>query len=221
MIPQYLQSTQFNNEQPDQRKLREAAVLHDFKTETDLRGLRATQQFEKVNRLDSEMDTLFPEKCNGNAAKLLSETWKKQVSQNENISHRRWLKSEKWLNDYTENFKQSHANSNPYFKLEVRENSTYAELTWNPKKKTPPYQQSVKAVDPQPTQQTTLDTIQTLLQQVKSQLNTEAPKQQRIPARRAERKQTRPQTSKYSPTLIELDNNEDFLEESTSTETIK
>ena len=221
VIPQYLQRKQFNNEQPDQRKLREAAVLHDFKTETDLRGLRATQQFEKVNRLDSEMETLFQEKCNGNAAKLLSETWKKQVSPNENISHRRWLKSEKWLNDYAENFKQSHANSSPYFKLEVRDNATYAELTSNPKKKSPPYQQSVKAVDPQPTQQTTLDTIQTLLQQVKSQLNTEAPKQQRKPTRRAERKQTRPQTSKYSPTLIELDDNEDFLEESTSTETIK
>ena len=97
VIPQYLQRKQFN-EQPDQRKLREAAVLHDFKTETDLRGLRATHQHEKVNRLDSEMETLFQKKkCNGNAAKLLSETWKKQVSQNENISHRRWLKSEKWL----------------------------------------------------------------------------------------------------------------------------
>ena len=167
------------------------------------------------------METLFQEKCNGNAAKLLSETWKKQVSQNENISHRRWLKSEKWLNDYAENFKQSHANSSPYFKLQVRENATYAELTSNPKKKSPPYQQSVKAVDPQPTQQTTLDTIQTLLQKVKSQLNTEAPKQQRKPTRRAERKQTRPQTSKYSPSLIDLDDNEDFLEESTSTETIK
>ena len=62
VIPQYLQRKQFNNEQPDQRKLREAAVLHDFKTETDLRGLRATHQHEKVNRLDSEMETLFQKK---------------------------------------------------------------------------------------------------------------------------------------------------------------
>ena len=221
MIPQYLQRKQFNNEQPDQRKLREAAVLHDFKTETDLRGLRATQRHEKVNRLGSEMETLFQEKCNGNTAKILSETWKKQVSQNENISYSRWLKSQKWLNDYVENFKQSHVHSNQYFKLDVREHTTNAEVTSNQKTKSPPYQQSVKTVDPQPKKQTTLDSIQTLLQQVKSQLNTEAPKQQRKLTRRAERKQTRPQTSKYSPTLIELDDNEDFLEESTSTETIK
>ena len=53
MIPQYLQRKQFNNEQSEQRKLHEAAVLHDFKTEIDLRGLRATQKHEKVNRLDS------------------------------------------------------------------------------------------------------------------------------------------------------------------------
>ena len=120
---------------------------------------------------------------------------KKQVSQNENISHRRWLKSEKWLNDYAGNFKQFHVNSNLYIKLVVRENATYAEVTINPKKKSPPYQQSVKAVNPQPKQQMTLDTIQTLLQQVQSQLNTEAPHQQRKPTRRANRKQTRPQTS--------------------------
>ena len=78
----------------------------------------------------------------------------------------RWLKSEKSWNDYAENFKQSHINSNQYFKLEVRENATYAEVTSNPTKKSPPYQQSVKAVDPQPKQQSTLNTIQTLLQQV-------------------------------------------------------
>ena len=221
VIPQFLQKKQFNNEQPEQRKLREAAVLHDFKTEIDLRGLRATQQHEKVNRLDSEMDTLFQEKCSGNAAKLLSDTWKRQVSQNEKISHRRWLKSEKWLNEYEENFKQSHVNSNPYFKLEVRENVTYAEVTLRPKQKSPPNQQNVRAADSQPKQQTTLNTIQTLLQQVQSQLNTEAPLPQRKATRRAQRKQTRPQTSQYNPTLGQLDNDgDDFLEESTSTETI-
>ena len=86
---------------------------------------------KKVNRLDSEMETLFQEKCSGNAAKLLYETWKKQISQNENISHRRWLKRKKWLKDYVyvENFKQYHVSRNPYFKLKVRENATYAEVT--------------------------------------------------------------------------------------------
>ena len=70
-------------------------------------------------------------------------------------------KNEKWINDYAENFKESQVNSNPYFKLEVQENATYAEVTSNTKMKSLPYQQSVKAVDPQPNQQTTLDTIQT------------------------------------------------------------
>ena len=54
---------------------------------------------------------------------------KSRVSQYEKISHRRWLKSEKWLNDSAENFKQSHVNNNPYFKLEVQENAIYAEIT--------------------------------------------------------------------------------------------
>ena len=147
--------------------------------------------------------------CSGNVAKLLSDTWKKQVSQNEKISHRRWLKSEKWLNDYAENFKQSHVNSNPYFKLEVQENALSAAVTSRPKQKSPPNQQNVRAADSQPKQQTTLDTIQALLQQVQSQLNTEAPQPQRKPTRRAQRKQTRQQTSQYNPTLSQLDNDVD------------
>ena len=129
--------------------------------------LRQKLTFEDYRQhSNSEIEHIFQEKGYANAAKLLSVTWKKQVSQNESISHRRWLKSEKWLNDYVENFKQSHVNSNQYFKLEVQENATYAEVTSYPKKKTPTYQQSFKAVDPQPMQQTTLETIQTLLQQV-------------------------------------------------------
>ena len=35
VIPKYLQRKQFNNEHPAQRKFREAAVLHGFKTEID------------------------------------------------------------------------------------------------------------------------------------------------------------------------------------------
>ena len=70
------------------------------------------------------------------------------------------LKSEKWLN--AENFKQSHVNRNPYFKLEVQENAIYAEVTSRPKQKLPINQQNVRAADSQPKQQTTLNTIQKL-----------------------------------------------------------
>ena len=214
----------------EQRKLREAAVQYDFKTEIDLRGLRATQQQEKVTRLDNEMDTLFQERCSGNAAKLLSDMWKAQTSQNEKISHRRWLKSEKWLKDYAETFKQTYVNGNPYFKLELRENATYAEVSSKPKKQSPPNRpsttaasnrQSTTAASKEPKQQHTLEAIQELLQQVQSQLNTEAPKQQRKPTRRPQRQQTRPKTSLYNLIFVQSDNEDNFLEESTSTKTLK
>ena len=68
-MPQYLQRKQFNNEHPEQRKIRKAAVLDDFKLEIDLKGLRASQQEEKVKRLDSEMETLFKERSSSSAAK--------------------------------------------------------------------------------------------------------------------------------------------------------
>ena len=76
------------------------------------------------------METLFQERSSGNAAKLLSQMWKAQVAKNEKISHRRWLKNEKWLKDYEENFKKSPVTSNPYIKLEKRDQTTYAEVTY-------------------------------------------------------------------------------------------
>ena len=76
VMPQYLQRKQFINEHPEQRKLREAAVLNDFKTEIDLKSLKASQQEEKVKRLDSEMETLFKERSSSSAAKILLDMWK-------------------------------------------------------------------------------------------------------------------------------------------------
>ena len=71
MIPQYLQRKQFNNEQTDQRKVREIAVLNDFKTETDSKGLyvRANQQEEKAKRRDNAIATLFKDRSRPAAAK--------------------------------------------------------------------------------------------------------------------------------------------------------
>ena len=139
VIPQYLQRKQFNNKHPYQRKIREAAVLNDFKTEIDLRSLRSSQQEENVKRLYSKMETLFKERNSLSAAKILLDMWKEQASQKEKISHRRWLKIEKWLRDYEENFIQPHMSWNPFFKVERREQAYYAELTAQPRKKSPVY----------------------------------------------------------------------------------
>ena len=58
-------------------KIREAAVLNDFKTEIDLKSLRASQQEEKVKRLDSEMETLFKERSSSSAANVESTGFEK------------------------------------------------------------------------------------------------------------------------------------------------
>lgn len=83
------------------------------------------------------METLFKERGSEAAANILTDMWKAQASQNEKISHRRWLKNEKWLKDYEENFKQSDISSSPFFKVEIREQATFAEVTKRPKKKAP------------------------------------------------------------------------------------
>ena len=234
VIPQYLQRKEFNNEHPDQKKVRETAVLNDFKTEIDLKSLRANQQEEKVKRIDNEMDTLFKEKGSTAAAKILSDMWQAQASQNEKISHRRWLKNEKWLKDYEENFKQAHISSSPFFIVKKREPATYAEVTKQPKKKTPtssgvttlprkktPYnQQGITVQEQRQKGQPNLEAIQTLLQQVQTQLNNQvAPKQQPKP-RKTNRQATRPKTYLYEPVVVHSDNDEDFLYDSASTETL-
>ena len=71
MIPQYLQRKQFNNEQTDQRKVRETAGLNDFKTETYSKGLyvSANKQEEKAKQRDNEIATLFKDRSSPAAAK--------------------------------------------------------------------------------------------------------------------------------------------------------
>ena len=133
--------------------------------------MRATQQEEKVKRIDNEMETLFKEKGSPAAANILSDMWKAQTTQNEKISHRRWLKNEKWLKEYEENFKQSHLSTNPFFKVQKREEPPYAAVTLQPKKRVTSDQQRIKASEHRKKQQPNLNTIQSLLQQVQTQLN--------------------------------------------------
>ena len=228
-MPKYLQRKQFNNEHPEQRKIREAAVLNDFKTEIDLKSLRASQQEEKVKRLDSEMETLFKERSSSSAAKILLDMWKAQASQNEKISHRRWLKNEKWLSDYEENFIQSYMSSNPFFKVERRKQATYAESTAQPRKKSPTYAEVTRRpktrthLNKQSTttsDQPNLEAIQTLLQQVQSQLNLQPAPRQQPKLKKTDRQTTRPKTFLNEPIVVHSDNDGDFLDDSASTETL-
>ena len=234
VLPKYLQRKQFTNEHREQRKLRESAVLNDFKTEIDLKSLRASQQEEKVKRLDSEMETLFKERSSSSAAKILLDMWKAQASQNEKISHRRWLKNEKWLSDYEENFIQSYTSSNPFFKVERREQATYAESTAQPRKKSPTYaevtrrpktktyfnRKSTTTSDQQQKHQPNLEAIQTLLQQVQSQLNFQPAPRQQPKLKKTDRQTTRPKTFLNEPIVVHSDNDGDFLDDSASTETL-
>ena len=194
---------------------------------------RENQQEEKVKRIDNEMDTLFKAKGSTAAANILSDMWQAQALQNEKISHRRCLGNEKWLKDYEENFKQSHISSSPFFKIEKREPATYAEVTKQPKKKTPtssgvttlprketPYnQKGVTVQEQRQKEQPNHEAIQTLLQQVQTQLNNQgAPKQPPKP-RKTNRQTRRPKTYLYETVVVHSDNDEEFLY-GASTETL-
>ena len=155
--------------------------------------------------------------------------WKAQASQNEKISHKRWLKNEKWLSDYEENFIQSYMSSNPFFKVKRREQATNAESTAQPRKKSPSYaevtrrpktkthfnRQSTTTSD-----QPNLEAIQTLLQQVQSQLNFQLAPRQQPKLKKTDRQTKRPKTFLYEPIVVHSDNDGDFLDDGASTGTL-
>lgn len=217
VIPKYLQRKLFNNEHPDQRKLREAAVLHDFKTEIDLQELRSTQQMEKVKKIDKDMETLFKQKCSGPAEIILLEMWKAQATQNENISHRRWLKNEAWLKNYEDTFQRTHSETSPFFKIQTEQPTTYAEVTAKPKRKVPVSRQTQERGSLQAKQQNQLETIQTLLQQVQAQYNNQERNRNGVRPRRQSRQRN---NALSGPITVNSDNEDNFLEDSTSTETL-
>ena len=152
------------------------------------------------------METLFKERSS--SSEILLDMWKAQSSQNEKISQRRWLKNKKWFSYYEENFIQYYMSSNPFSKVERREQATYAELTAQPRKKSPTYaeatrrpktkthfnRQSTPTSDQQQKHQSNLEAIQTLLQQVQSQLNLQTTPRQPPNLKKTDRKTIRPKT---------------------------
>ena len=73
-----------------------------------------------------EIEDIIFSKCSGQEADYLFEQWRMIVQNNEQISHKRWLSKEKWLQAYEEEFLKTYANSNPIF-LKGKEKPTYAE----------------------------------------------------------------------------------------------
>ena len=116
IVPKKIQKAEFINEREDQRMLRERAVLQDFKMEIEMLKLREDSCIERIRRLDTEVEEIVFGKCSGPASDYLIDLWKQQVKKNEDISYKRWLNNERWLNSYEANFLNSYQNTNPFFK---------------------------------------------------------------------------------------------------------
>ena len=81
---------------------------------------------EQYRKIDMEIEELILSKYSGQEADYLFEQWRMIVQKNEQISNKRWLSNEKWLQAYEEEFLKRYANSNPFFK-KGKEKPTYAE----------------------------------------------------------------------------------------------
>ena len=126
VIPRKIQKFEIKNENDQQRALRERSVLYDFKNEIEMEKLKIEACIEQYRRIDMEIEDIIFSKCSGQEADYLFEQWRMIVQQNEQISHKRWLSNEKWLQAYEEEFLKRYANSNPFFK-KGKEKPTYAE----------------------------------------------------------------------------------------------
>ena len=126
IIPRKIQKFEIKNENDQQRALRERSVLYDFKNEIEMEKLKIEACIEQYRKIDMEIEELIFSKCSGQEADYLFEQWRMIVQKNEQISNKRWLSNEKWLQAYEEEFLKRYANSNPFFK-KGKEKPTYAE----------------------------------------------------------------------------------------------
>ena len=126
IIPRKIQKFEIKNENDQQRALRERSVLYEFKNEIEMEKLKIEACIEQYRKIDMEIEELIFSKCSGQEADYLFEQWRMIVQKNEQISNKRWLSNEKWLQAYEEEFLKRYANSNPFFK-KGKEKPTYAE----------------------------------------------------------------------------------------------
>lgn len=116
VIPKRLQQFEINNEREDQKMLRERSVIQNFRTEIEMDKLRVESCVERIRKLDAEMEEIILTKCSGRVANYLIDLYKRNVKRGEEVSHKRWEKTQKWLLSYEENFKRDYGNSSPFFK---------------------------------------------------------------------------------------------------------
>ena len=92
-----------------------------------------------------------------------------------------------------------------------KKSPTYAEAKRRPKTKTHFNRQSTTTSDQQQKHQLNLEAIQTLLQQVQSQLNSQIAPRQQPKLKKTDRQTTRPKTFLYDPIVVHSDNDGDFF----------
>ena len=123
--------------------------------------------YEKLRSIDQDMTNIIQSKCAGQVADFLIELWRKNVSRNEEISHKRWQNNERWLKSYEDDFLENYRNSNPFFKTgnsnrgSARINRTYADAV----RQGPSVQRNFRR------NQRNNENINSLLQQIVSKLN--------------------------------------------------
>ena len=96
--------------------MRARAVLSDFKTEIELRDLRAKQHEERYKQFDEDIERYLKTKGTERVVNTLLQMWKAEASHQETISHKRWQRSKKWLETYKTNFLQEYWDKDSFFK---------------------------------------------------------------------------------------------------------
>lgn len=123
IIPRKHQKFEIENEDINQKQLREKAVAQDFKMEMELERLQVESCMNTARQLDSEMHEIIKNRCNGRVAEICISYWVQDISRNEEISHKRWKHNERWLQKYEENFIKEYENKSPFFKPKSPQNS--------------------------------------------------------------------------------------------------
>lgn len=117
ILPQHVQMKLIKNEPQNQQKRRERQVIDNLDAEIELLELRADSHVLKYKDCDTNMKDEITNKATGQLRAFTLKLWDEDCRRNEDISKKRWTsRNAPWLIKYEENFKITHANTNPYFK---------------------------------------------------------------------------------------------------------
>ncbi|MEW8548113.1 MAG: hypothetical protein AB2693_31810 [Candidatus Thiodiazotropha sp.] len=90
--------------------------MDNFNTEIELLELRAQNNEEKFRRIDATIIDEIKKRSSGQRQKYLIQAWRNECQLNEEISVKRWQKTEEWAKRYEENFIEIYKNTNPFIK---------------------------------------------------------------------------------------------------------